>query len=97
MSEVAAWGPFPSVAEDPIVNIELKGGIGVATAEYVIKGIEHANETGASLVLLSTDTPGGLVSATRDIIQAILGSDVPVATYVTPAGARADSAGTLLL
>ncbi len=84
-------------AVDSVVTIELKGGIGVATAEYVIKGIDHANETDASLVVLETDTPGGLVSATRDIIQAILASDVPVATYVSPAGARADSAGTYIL
>ena len=89
-------GP-PAGAQDSVVTIELKGGIGVATAEYVIKGIDHANETDASLILLETDTPGGLVSATRDIIQAILGSDVPVATYVSPAGARADSAGTYIL
>lgn len=89
-------GPL-AAAQDSVVSIELKGGIGVATAEYVIKGIDHANETDASLILLETDTPGGLVSATRDIIQAILGSDVPVATYVSPAGARADSAGTYIL
>ena len=84
-------------AQDRVVNIEVKGGIGVATAEYVIKGIDYANEDQAELILLSTDTPGGLVSATRDIIQAILASDVPVATWVTPAGARADSAGTYIL
>ncbi|MEO1247231.1 MAG: nodulation protein NfeD [Pseudomonadota bacterium] len=84
-------------AENRVVNLEIKGGIGVATAEYVIKGIEYGNEQNADLIVLNTDTPGGLVSATRDIIQAILGSDVPVATYVTPAGARADSAGTYIL
>ena len=86
-----------ALAQDSIVSIELEGGIGVATSEYIIKGIDHANETGASLVVLETDTPGGLVSATRDIIRAILASDVPVATYVSPAGARADSAGTYIL
>ena len=97
---VAACGLLWSVtsfADDLIVNVELKGGIGVATAEYVIKAIDHANSIDASLVLISTDTPGGLVSATRDIIQNILASEVPVATYVTPAGARADSAGTYIL
>ncbi len=84
-------------AQDRVVNIEIRGGIGVATAEYVIKGIDYANDDGAELILLSTDTPGGLVTATRDMIQAILGSEVPVATWVTPAGARADSAGTYIL
>lgn len=84
-------------AEEHVVNIEVNGGIGVATAEYVIKGIDYANDEQAALILLSTDTPGGLVSATRDIIQAILASNVPVATWVTPAGARADSAGTYIL
>ena len=87
----------PASAEDSVVAIELEGGIGVATAEYVIKGIEYANERDASLIVLRTDTPGGLVTATRDIIQAILGSNVPVVTYVAPAGARADSAGTYIL
>ncbi len=86
-----------ALADDAIVRVELKGGIGVATAEYVIKGIEYANDTGANLVVLDTDTPGGLVSATRDIIQAILGSRVPVVTWVNPEGARADSAGTYIL
>ncbi len=96
---LAAWifGASTAVAEDAVVAIELEGGIGVATAEYVIKGIEYANEKNASLVLLRTDTPGGLVTATRDIIQAILVSDVPVVTYVAPAGSRADSAGTYIL
>ena len=84
-------------AQDAVVSIELEGGIGVATSEYVIKGIDYANEIDASLVVLETDTPGGLVSATRDIIRAILASAVPVATYVSPAGARADSAGTYIL
>jgi len=84
-------------AQDRVVQLEIEGGIGVATAEYVIKGIDYANEQNANLIVLNTDTPGGLVTATRDIIQAILASDVPVATYVTPAGARADSAGTYIL
>ena len=87
----------PGFAQDRVVQLEIKGGIGVATAEYVIKGIDYGNEQNANLIVLNTDTPGGLVTATRDIIQAILGSDVPVATYVTPAGARADSAGTYIL
>jgi membrane-bound serine protease (ClpP class) len=77
--------------------MEIKGGIGVATADYVTSGIEHAEETGALLIIISMDTPGGLDKSMRDIVQAILTSRVPVATYVHPAGARADSAGTYIL
>ncbi len=84
-------------AERTVVELELKGGIGVATAEYIISGIEHAEETGAELIIINMDTPGGLMAPMRDIVQEILGSSVPVATYVTPAGARADSAGTYIL
>ena len=84
-------------AEGNVVELEIKGGIGVATADYVISGIEHAEETGAELVIINMDTPGGLMAPMRDIVQKILGSRVPVATYVTPAGARADSAGTYIL
>jgi membrane-bound serine protease (ClpP class) len=86
-----------SQAEDEVVVLELRGGIGVATADYVISGIEHAQEINAELVIIDMDTPGGLMGPMRDIVQAILGSTVPVATYVTPAGARADSAGTYIL
>src|SRR4029077_9808116 len=49
------------------------------------------------LVVLELDTPGGLDSAMRDIIQAILASDVPAASYVTPRGARAPGPGTCTL
>jgi len=86
-----------SQAEDSVVVLELKGGIGVATADYIISGIEHAEEINAELIIIDMDTPGGLMGPMRDIIQVILGSSVPVATYVTPEGARADSAGTYIL
>jgi membrane-bound serine protease (ClpP class) len=86
-------------AEDSgiVIVLDVSGGIGVATADYVLSGIEHAEATDARLVIINLDTPGGLMAPMRDIVQAILGSSVPVATYVTPAGARADSAGTYIL
>nr|MDJ0906869.1 nodulation protein NfeD [Woeseiaceae bacterium] len=84
-------------ADGDVIVLEVSGGIGVATAEYVIQGIENAEASDARLVIIEMDTPGGLVSSTRDIIQKILGSSVPVATYVAPDGARADSAGTYIL
>jgi len=63
----------------------------------MISGIEHAEEIGAELVIINMDTPGGLMKPMRDMVQKILASSVPVATYVTPGGARADSAGTYIL
>jgi len=79
------------------IQLQLDGALGVATAEYIIDGIESANERNANLVIIRMDTPGGLMEPMRDIIQAILNSDVPVVTYVSPGGARADSAGTYIL
>ena len=80
-----------------VVELDVEGGIGVATADYINSGLEHAAETGAELVIINIDTPGGLVKPMRAIVQDILASPVPVAVYVTPAGARADSAGTYIL
>ncbi|MGB5345276.1 MAG: nodulation protein NfeD [Woeseia sp.] len=80
-----------------VLQLDLEGPLGVATAEYITGGIQEANERNAALVIIRMDTPGGLVEPMRDIVSAILASGVPVATYVSPGGARADSAGTYIL
>ena len=78
--------------------LEIKGPIGPAVADYVIKETQKANQTRHSeLILVTLDTPGGLVDSLRDINQAILSSDIPVACLVYPQGARAASAGTFIL
>lgn len=94
---LVAWGTLANAAASRVVELEVKGGIGVATADYVISGIEHAEEVGAEVLIINMDTPGGLMKPMRDMVQKILSSPVPVVTYVTPAGARADSAGTFIL
>ena len=71
--------------------------VGPASADYLVRGIDHANEADATAVLLTINTPGGLDSAMRAMISAVLASDVPVLCYVSPSGARAASAGTYLL
>jgi membrane-bound ClpP family serine protease len=78
-------------------ELEINGPIGPATSRYVVRGIEAARASGSTLVILELDTPGGLDSAMRDIIRAILASPVPVVSYVAPSGARAASAGTYIL
>lgn len=86
-----------AASEKEVVILEIDGAIGVATADYLISGIEYAEEKNAELVIIDLDTPGGLDKPMREMIQKILASSVPVATYVTPAGGRADSAGTYIL
>jgi membrane-bound serine protease (ClpP class) len=95
-SASSASGPAARVSGTATV-LEINGAIGPATSHYVVRGIESAQKSGSRLVILEVDTPGGLDSAMRDIIRAILASPVPVVTYVAPPGARAASAGTYIL
>src|ERR1700682_1987235 len=85
----------PSVSR--IVEIHIDGEIEPVLASYVNGGIDEANQTKASLVLITMDTPGGLTSSMREIIQHILSSRVPVAVYISPAGSRGASAGFYIL
>ncbi|MFG6157417.1 nodulation protein NfeD [Halomonas sp. 1390] len=71
--------------------------IGPAIDDYFRRGLELAEAREAELVVVAMDTPGGLDASMRAMIRAMLTSPVPVALYVSPAGARAASAGTYLL
>ncbi|HEY8506867.1 MAG TPA: nodulation protein NfeD [Steroidobacteraceae bacterium] len=81
----------------PVTVLEIEGPIGPATSRYIEKGLLAAQQKGSRLIVIQMDTPGGLDTSMRDIIQAILASQVPVATYVAPNGARAASAGAYIL
>lgn len=90
----------PLAADDTggtVMVMTVDGAIGPVTAEFILRNLERAEQEHAELLVIQLDTPGGLVSTTRDIIKGILASPVPVAVYVSPNGARAASAGTYIL
>ncbi len=77
--------------------LDLRGAVGPASADYLIRGINEAEQAHADLVVIRIDTPGGLDTAMRDIIKTLIASTVPVASYVAPSGSRAASAGTYIM
>ncbi len=82
--------------EAEILTVTIKEPIHPITAEIIVKSIEKARQEKAELVIIKLNTPGGLDSSMRAIIDAIIGSPVPVVAYVSPAGARAASAGLFI-
>lgn len=107
LAGVFLWraGPAQDASDEPVEEasqvlalvLTIDDAISVATAEFFITSLETAQERNAGILVLELDTPGGLMVAMEDMIKAILASDVPVAVYVTPSGAKAASAGTYIL
>lgn len=101
------WSTSAAQSEEPADNPEsngrqvwsltLAGGIGPASSDLVVRTLEKAVISGAELLVIELDTPGGLDKSMRSMIQQIIASPIPVVTYVSPSGARAASAGTFIL
>jgi len=90
---------LPAAADqqhDRVLVITVKGVINPASAEYIQKGVAMAGSMNAEALVIELDTPGGLDSSMRSIVQDIMSSRTPVVVYVSPAGARAASAGVFI-
>lgn len=85
----------PATAEIPVV--ELDGVVHAVTAAHVVQAIDRADADGAPLVVIRLDTPGGLDTSMRQIVDHMLNCRTPVAVWVGPSGARAASAGFIIL
>lgn len=90
-------GQLPAQSPAPVVVLEVRGAISPASSDFIIRGITHAEEVHAQLLVIELDTPGGLDASMRAIIRRMLTAGVPIAVYVAPEGARAASAGTFIL
>lgn len=87
----------PALAQAPqVLVLKVDGIINPVKERFISRTIHQAEETQAMLVIIQLDTPGGLFSSTREIVEDLLGAKVPVAVYVSPPGARAGSAGTFI-
>jgi len=93
---VAVPGLAQQSASDAVVLLKVTGVIDPVVAGYVEQGVQAATEEGARLVVIQLDTPGGLDTSMRAIVQTIMNAKVPVVVYVAPSGARAASAGVFI-
>lgn len=93
---VAAPAGGPARVDTRVLVTRVDDPITPIITDHLTESLDHAERGGHVALGVELDTPGGLDSAMRDIVQALLGARVPVVVYVNPAGARAASAGALI-
>ena len=93
-AQPARHRPRPAIR---VLVVNIDGAISVAAARQISRAIDQAKKESATAIVIRLDTPGGLVSATRDIIRDMIAAPVPIIVYVAPSGARAASAGTFIV
>ncbi len=85
-----------SPASPVVLSMVVDGTVNAALADFIVKGIEKAENMDAKALIIQLDTPGGMVSVTKKIIKTMENSKVPVVVYVAPSGSSAASAGALI-
>ena len=92
-------GPVSAPATEPgavvppaVVHLRLRSILHPVAKQFLVEALAEADRDGAALLVIELDTPGGLLSSTREISTAMLGAATPVAVYVGPSGAQAASA-----
>jgi membrane-bound serine protease (ClpP class) len=93
---MSAHGQERAAPVGDVIRIIVDGPISPVSADYIDKGLQEATDNNAALLILQLDTPGGLMTSTRQIVKSLLGAQVPVAVHVAPPGARAASAGVFV-
>ena len=88
---------FSATCFADVLRVSVDDAIQPVTAEYIARALDTAQANHDQAVLIEINTPGGLVDSTREIIEKIVASQVPVIIYVTPSGSRAASAGFFIL
>ncbi len=88
--------PINAFGSDGIIVVKIEGAINPVVAAFVANEIRSANTSSEELIVIQMDTPGGLDTSMRKIIKAIQSSKIPVASFVSPGGSRAASAGTFI-
>lgn len=79
-----------------VVVLELDTPIYPTTADYIINGLQKASEENAVCVVIQINTPGGLMKPTREMVEKIMSTSIPVVSFVAPSGAHAGSAGAFV-
>jgi membrane-bound serine protease (ClpP class) len=79
-----------------ITVLEIQDAISPATASFIAENIDKAAASSRLAVIIQLDTPGGLDTAMREIIQKEMNAPIPVIVYVFPPGGRAASAGAII-
>lgn len=94
---VATAAAGTTVEADPVLVTRLDGALSPVAATELIDAVDEADARGAAALVVEVDTPGGLVTSMREVIERFLAARTPIITYVTPSGARAASAGALVV